>query len=69
MNSIIMELPTSSYRFTKNVRSTTSIFFIPIITLLRNAAMNSLKYKKELNLMRKSKILTLPIFEDKIENF
>ncbi len=27
-------------------------FFIPIITLLRNAAMNSLKYKAELNLVR-----------------
>ena len=31
-------------------------FFIPIITLLRNAAMNSLKYKQELNLIRNQNI-------------
>ena len=30
-------------------------FFIPIISLLRNASLNSLKYKQELNLMRRQK--------------
>jgi hypothetical protein len=43
-------------------------FFIPIITLLRNAAMNSLKYKAELNLMRNQNI-DITKFEDKIEAF
>ncbi len=43
-------------------------FFIPIITLLRNAAMNSLKYKAELNLMRNQNI-DITNFEDKIEAF
>ena len=43
-------------------------FFIPIITLLRNAAMNSLKYKQELNLMRNQNI-DITNFEDKIEAF
>ncbi len=43
-------------------------FFIPIITLLRNAAMNSLKYKQELNLMR-SQNIDVTKFEDKIEAF
>jgi len=43
-------------------------FFIPIITLLRNAAMNSLKYKQELNLMRNQNI-DITNFEDKITNF
>jgi len=43
-------------------------FFIPIITLLRNAAMNSLKYKQELNLMRNQNI-DITNFEDKIETF
>jgi hypothetical protein len=40
-------------------------FFILIITLLRNAAMNSLKYKKELNLMKNQNI-DVTNFEDKI---
>src|SRR5690606_37746706 len=31
-------------------------FFIPIITLLRNAAMNSMKYKAELNMIRNQNI-------------
>lgn len=43
-------------------------FFIPIITLLRNAAMNSLKYKQELNLMRNQNI-DISDFEDKINSF
>lgn len=43
-------------------------FFIPIITVLRNAAMNSLKYKAELNLMRNQSI-DITNFEDKIEAF
>lgn len=43
-------------------------FFIPIITLLRNAAMNSLVYKQELNLMRNQNI-DITNFEDKINKF
>lgn len=43
-------------------------FFIPIITLLRNAAMNSLKYKKELNHVR-SQNIDITNFEEKIEIF
>ncbi len=43
-------------------------FFIPIITLLRNAAMNSMKYKAELNLMRNQNI-DITNFEEKINAF
>jgi len=43
-------------------------FFIPIITLLRNAAMNSMKYKEELNLM-KNQNLDITNFEEKIITF
>tara|TARA_B110000114_G_scaffold165399_1_gene185707 strand:+ start:85 stop:1362 length:1278 start_codon:yes stop_codon:yes gene_type:complete len=43
-------------------------FFIPIITLLRNAAMNSLKYKQELNLIRNQNI-DITSFEENIEVF
>lgn len=43
-------------------------FFIPIITLLRNGAMSSLKYKQELNLMRNQSI-DITTFEDKINTF
>ncbi|MUP45395.1 DUF2130 domain-containing protein [Gramella sp. BOM4] len=43
-------------------------FFIPIITLLRNAAMNSLKYKAELNLIRNQNI-DITNFEEKINTF
>ncbi len=43
-------------------------FFIPIITLLRNAAMNSLVYKQELNLMR-SQHIDITNFENKINAF
>jgi hypothetical protein len=43
-------------------------FFIPIITLLRNAAMNSLKYKAELALMR-NQTIDITNFEDNITKF
>ena len=43
-------------------------FFIPMITLLRNAAMNSLKYKEELNLMRNQNI-DITRFEEKMDLF
>jgi hypothetical protein len=43
-------------------------FFIPIITLLRNAAMNSLKYKSELALVRAQNI-DITNFEDNMNTF
>lgn len=43
-------------------------FFIPIITLLRNAAMNSLKYKSELAMMRNQNI-DITNFEESINSF
>lgn len=43
-------------------------FFIPIITLLRNAAMNSLKYKAELAAV-KSQNIDITNFEDKMNKF
>ena len=43
-------------------------FFLPIITLLRNAAMNSLKYKSELALMRAQNI-DITNFETELEAF
>ncbi len=43
-------------------------FFIPIITLLRNAATNSLKYKAELALV-KSQNIDITNFEDNIDKF
>lgn len=43
-------------------------FFIPIITLLRNASMNSLKYKAELNMMKNQNI-DIVNFEEKINLF
>ena len=43
-------------------------FFIPIITLLRNAGMNALKYKQELHLMKNQNI-DITNFEDKINKF
>jgi len=43
-------------------------FFIPIITLLRNAALNSMKYKAELNLIRNQNI-DITNFEEKINVF
>ena len=43
-------------------------FFIPIITLLRNAALNSLQYKQELALMRDQHI-DITHFEEDLETF
>lgn len=43
-------------------------FFIPIITILRNAAMNSAKYKAELALVR-SQNIDITHFEEKINKF
>ena len=43
-------------------------FFIPIITLLRNAAMNSLEYKKELAQIRNQNI-DITNFEADLNNF
>ena len=43
-------------------------FFIPIITLLRNAAMSSMKYKSELALMRNQNV-DITNFEEKITTF
>ena len=43
-------------------------FFIPIITLLRNAAMNSLKYKSELALVRAQNV-DISNFETQLDDF
>ena len=43
-------------------------FFIPMITLLRNAAFNSLKYKQELALVREQNI-DITNFEESMETF
>ena len=43
-------------------------FFLPIITLLRNAAMNSLQYKSELALVR-SQNIDITNFETELETF
>lgn len=43
-------------------------FFIPMITLLRNAGMKSLKYKAELNIIRNQN-LDISTFEEKINDF
>jgi len=43
-------------------------FFIPMITLLRNAAMNSLKYKSELTVIRNQNI-DITNFEKELESF
>ncbi len=43
-------------------------FFLPIITLLRNAAMNSLKYKSELALV-KAQNIDITNFESQLETF
>lgn len=43
-------------------------FFIPIITLLRNAAMNSLQYKAELALVKNQNV-DITDFEEKINTF
>ncbi len=43
-------------------------FFIPIITLLRNAAQNSLKYKQELAIV-KAQNVDITTFEDELDSF
>ena len=43
-------------------------FFIPLITLIRNLAMNSLEYRKELELVKNQNI-DITNFENKINNF
>ena len=43
-------------------------FFIPIITLLRNAALNSMKYKSELALV-KAQNIDVTSFEDQLNDF
>ena len=43
-------------------------FFIPMITVLRNAAMHSLKYKSELALIR-SQNIDITHFEENLEDF
>lgn len=43
-------------------------FFIPMITLLRNAATNALKYKQELALIKEQNI-DITHFEENLENF
>ena len=56
-----------SYRF-KKMYVVRPQYFIPIITLLRNAAMNSMEYKAELNLMRNQNV-DITNFEEKINTF
>jgi hypothetical protein len=56
-----------SYKF-KKMYVIRPQFFIQIITLLRNAAMNSMEYKAELNLM-KNQNLDINNFEEKINIF
>ncbi len=56
-----------SYRFEK-MYVVRPQFFIPIITFLRNAAMNSMKYKAELNLIKNQNIDIIN-FEDKMNAF
>lgn len=43
-------------------------FFLPIITLLRNAAMNSLKYKSELAIV-KAQHIDITNFETELDSF
>ena len=43
-------------------------FFIPIVTLLRNSSLNSLKYKKELALV-KAQNIDITNFEDQLSDF
>lgn len=57
----------ASYKFTK-MYIVRPQFFIPIITLLRNAAMNSMKYKAELSMIRNQNI-DISNFEEKINAF
>lgn len=43
-------------------------FFMPIITLLRNAALNSMKYKAELSLIKNQNV-DITNFEEEINAF
>ena len=43
-------------------------FFIPLITILKNAALNSLKYKKEL-ILAKNQNIDITNFENEINDF
>ena len=56
-----------SYRFPK-MYVIRPQFFIPIITILRNAALNSMRYKSELALVRNQNI-DITNFEEKMEEF
>ncbi len=56
-----------SHKFTK-MYVVRPQFFIPIITLLRNASMNSMQYKAELSLMKNQNI-DITHFEDNITKF
>ena len=56
-----------SYRFEK-MYVVRPQFFIPIITLLRNAALSSLQYRKELALVRQQNI-DVTNFEDQLADF
>lgn len=56
-----------SHRFTK-MYVVRPQFFIPIITLLRNASMNSMQYKAELSLIKNQNI-DITNFEDNITKF
>lgn len=56
-----------SYQYTK-MYVIRPQFFIPIITLLRNAAMNSMEYKRELAIIRNQEI-DIANFEENMENF
>lgn len=56
-----------SYRFNK-MYVVRPQFFIPIITLLRNAALSSLKYKTELALVKEQNI-DITNFENELESF
>ena len=63
-NSGIVDM---SYRFSK-MYVIRPQFFIPMITVLRNAALNSLKYKSELALIRNQNI-DITNFENDLEDF
>jgi hypothetical protein len=56
-----------SYKFSK-MYVIRPQFFIPIITLLRNASMNSMQYKAELSYMRNQNI-DITNFEDNVTKF
>ena len=63
-NAVITDV---SYRFEK-MYVIRPQFFIPIITLLRNAALSSLQYRKELALVRQQNI-DVTNFEDQLADF